>query len=232
VSSTSPVARLASRVAALKSRRPGEKTVTTVKTVTTAMTGTTVAGLRTGVAVVGVTAGNLLWMVIGDAQNAAVTISPGGWSALTVKPRNEAEPRIDSGALHLETGTKIAEGETATATTSEPAPGHATGKEGTTGGTPGVAMTGEVGGVVVVEGAEVALNLDQGTGSVMNAILITSRGERNASSAGRLNLAAGITADPLEVLQWTEGVEEAGDSIAEMGTGTALSARHTISLRG
>jgi len=247
VSLTSPVARLASRAAARKSRRPGGKIVTTGKTDTTVITGG--VGLRTGVAVAatvaGVMAGNRLWRVTGDVQNVAVTIFQGGWSALTAKHRSAAELRTVRGALHHETDTKIVEGmiknvelsteigETAIATTSELAPGHATGKGGTTGGMPGGAMTGEVGAVVEVEGVGAAWNHDQGTGSAMNAILIISLGARNASNAERLNLVAGITAIPIEVLQWTEGEEEeAGDSIAEMGIGTALNAIHTISLRG
>jgi len=234
VSLTSPVARLASRAAARRSRRPGGKIVTTVKTDTTVITGG--VGLRTGVAVAtvaGVMAGNRSWRVTGDVQNVAVTISQGGWSALTAKHRSAAELRTDRGALHHETDTKIVEGETAIATTSELAPGHATGKGGTTGGMPGGVMTGEVVAVVEVEGVGAAWNQDQGTGSAMNAILIISLGERNASNAERLNLVAGITANPIEVLQWTEGEEEeAGDSIAEMGIGTALNAIHTISLRG
>jgi len=232
---TSPVARLASRAAARKSRRLGGKIVTTVKTDTTVITGG--VGLRTGVAVAatvaGVMAGNRLWRVTGDVQNVAVTIFQGGWSALTAKHRSAAELLTDRGALHHETDTKIVEGETAIATTSELAPGHATGKGGTTGGMPGGAMTGEVVAVVEEEGVGVAWNHDQGTGSAMNAILIISLGVRNASSAERLNLVAGITANPIEVLQWTEEEEEeAGDSIAEMGIGTALNAIHTISLRG
>lgn len=233
MSLTSPVARLASRAAAHKSRRPGGKIVTTVKTDTTVITGG--VGLRTGAAVVEATvaggmAGNRSWRAIGDVRNVAVTISPGGWSALTAKHHSAAELLTDRGALHHETGTKIVEGEII-ATTSELAPGHATGKGGTTGGMPGDAMTGEVVAVVEVEVVGVA-NPDQGTGSAMNAILIISLGERNASSAERLNLVEGITANPIEVLQWTGGVEEEGDSIAEMGIGTALNATHTISLRG
>jgi len=232
---TSPVARLASRAAARKSRRPGGKIVTTVKTDTTVITGG--VGLLTGVAVAtvaGVMAGNRSWRVTGDVQNVAVTTSQGGWSALTAKHRSAAELRIDRGALHHETDTKIVEGGTATATTSELAPGHATGKGGTTGGMPGGVMTGEVVDVLEVEVVGVEWNPDQGIGSAMNAILIISHGERNASSAEPLNLVAGITANPIEVLRWTEEEEEveAGDSIAEMGIGTALNAIHTISLRG
>jgi len=244
-----PVARLALRAAAHTSRRPEGKTVTTVEIDTTVMTGTTdmlPAGLQTVVAVVvaGVmVVGNRLWRVTGDALNADVTIFPGGWSASTVKLRNVeevevgvVEPRIALEALHHETGTKIAEGETATVTISEPAPGHATGGEGTTGRMPGDVMTGEV---VAAEAWEVAgdgPNPGQVTGSAVNAVLTTLLGVRNALSAGRLSLVvvAGTTADPLEVLQWTAGVVEVEvvDSNAELGIGTALSVRHTISLRG
>merc|ERR1719397_2502395 len=149
VSSILPVARLASRDAALKSRRPEEMTVTTVKTVTNVrdmhlavlQTVVTVAAVPI-VADVTAVAGNRLWRETGDAQSAAVTISLGGWSALTVKPHSAAGPRIASGAPPHETGMKIAAGEIATATISDPAPGHATGGEGVTGKMPGVVMTG------------------------------------------------------------------------------------------
>jgi len=154
------VARLASRAAVHKSLRPEGKTATTVMTVTTVTdmhhVVTTVATVVAVATVAGATAGNRLWRVTGDAQNAAVTISLGGWSALTAKHRSAAEPPIASGAPPHETGMKIAAGGTATAMISDPAPGHATGGGGVKGKMPGVVMTGEVEvAAVAVAGVEV-----------------------------------------------------------------------------
>jgi len=156
------VARRASRAAVHKSLRQEGKTATTVMTVTTVTdmhhVVTTVATVVAVATVAGATAGagNRLWRVIGDAQNAAVTISLGGWSALTAKHRSAAEPPIASVAPPHETGMKIAAGGTATAMISDPAPGHATGGGGVKGKMPGVVMTGEVEvAAVAVAGVEV-----------------------------------------------------------------------------